>query len=131
MSNAGHKGGEVMLGTALTQPDKPLIDRDFVAQLIDAVGVEEYGMLIGSLTQEVDTQLSIIEQCAAGQETDAIRHAAHRLAGLMSQFGAFQVVGVAGRIWDAKGFDEVERQVDAMTKLCRASMAEINELAAA
>ncbi|MEQ1698251.1 MAG: Hpt domain-containing protein [Hyphomicrobiaceae bacterium] len=117
--------------TALTQPDTALIDRDFVAQLIEAVGVEEYCMLIGSLTQEVDAQISVIEARAAERETEAVRQSAHRLAGLLSQFGAFQVANVAGRIWETNSLDEIERLVAAMTKLCRASMVAITQTATA
>lgn len=118
-----------MTTTARAKLDSGLIDHDFVSQLIDAVGVDEYCMLIGSLTQEVEAQVANLELLAAQHQVEGIRQSAHRLSGLLSQFGAFEVSSVAERIWESSNIDEIDRLAMRMSKLCRASMAAITDLA--
>ena len=108
-----------------------LIDLDFVAQLIDAIGTEDYCSLVVTLTQEVDVHVCNIEQRAAAGETARVKETAHRLAGLLSQFGAFEVASAAERLQLANEPKDVLRLATAMSRLCRASMSAISDLHAA
>lgn len=118
---------------ALTRLKLPseLIDLDFVTELIDAIGVDVYCSLIDTLSQEVTFHVGNIEQRAAAGETARVKETAHRLAGLLSQFGAFEVTSAAERLLLANEPKEVLRLAKAMSRLCRASMSAISDLHAA
>lgn len=119
-----------MTATARQLPDLGLVDHDFVAQLIDAVGVDEYCALVESLTRDVATQVAALDVPGAGQDPAAAKQAAHRLAGLMSQFGAFEVARIAERMIETESRDEISKMAENMTRLCRASMAAIASIKA-
>jgi len=110
------------------KPDMGLVDQDFVAQLIEAIGVDDYCALIGSLTQDVEAQVLSLDALADAPDPQAMKQTAHRLAGLLSQFGAFEVARVAERMFEAGSSDEVGHLAATMSKLCRASMAAIAEI---
>jgi len=110
------------------KPDMGLVDQDFVAQLVDAIGVDDYCALIESLTQDVEAQVLSLEAGADAQDSEALKQAAHRLAGLLSQFGAFEVARVAERMFEAETSNEAGDLAATMSKLCRASMAAIAEI---
>ncbi len=106
--------------------DCQVIDCEYLSDLIEAVGLEDYCSLVKSFTVEAEAQVLLLEQRLESGDTGAVKASAHRLAGLLSQFGAFEVVSLAERIRESRGGDDMARMVAAMAALCRASIAAIS-----
>ena len=105
-----------------------LIDQGQRAELIEAVGIEDYLEIVKSLRQEVEVQIRALETRASDGSADCVKKAAHRLAGMLSQFGAHQVSAHAEKVRQAASLGEAIRHAAAMASLCRASMAAIADL---
>ena len=113
---------------AFGQSTSTIIDRGHVADLIDAIGIDDFIDIVKTLEHEVDLQICALEARSLASEPDNIKKTAHRLAGLMSQFGAFEVAAHAQRVREAHNGDEVNQLAASMIGLCRASMAAIADL---
>ena len=105
-----------------------VIDATQVAELIDAIGIDDFFDIVATLEEEVDAQISALEAQSSAHERDQVRLTAHRLAGLLSQFGAVEVVECAERVRQAPDSDEVDRIASSLVDLCRASMAALADL---
>ena len=102
-----------------------VIDQVYMAHLIEAIGIVDYLDIVKTLKEEVDLQIAALESSSRGCDADGVKMAAHRLAGLLSQFGAFQVCEHAQRIRQASAIDQVSRMAASMTVLCRSSLVAI------
>lgn len=105
-----------------------VINQDHIADLIEAIGIEDYLEIVKSLTHEVELQVLALETYSRGNEIDQVKKTAHRLAGMLSQFGAHQVAESAEKVRQASTDNEVNRLAVSMAGLCRASMAAVLDL---
>jgi HPt (histidine-containing phosphotransfer) domain-containing protein len=108
-----------------------VIDEAQVAELIEAIGIDDFFDIVATLEDEVGAQISALEAQSSAHQRDHVRLTAHRLAGLLSQFGAFKVAECAERLRQARDTDEADRLAASMVGLCRASMAALAHLHAA
>lgn len=111
-------------GQATTQ----VIDRSVISDLIETIGIGDYLAIVKTLQQEVGLQISALETCAQDGGSASVKYTAHRLSGLLSQFGALRVAEYAQRMHQASTDGEVHHLAASMAKLCRASMVAIAEL---
>ena len=105
-----------------------IIDQDQVSELIEAIGIDDFCDIVKTLESEVKSQIDALETRSDADATVDVKKAAHRLAGLLSQFGAFKVTEHADRVREARTSDEVDRLAASMVDLCRASLAAIADL---
>ena len=113
---------------ALGRQPSTIIDHGHVAELIQAIGIEDFLDIVKTLEHEVDQQIVALEERSRACQADDVKKTAHRLAGLLSQFGALEVAACAERVRQAPTNDEVNRLAASMVSLCRASMAAIAHL---
>ena len=116
--------------SAAPRIESNIIDQGYVVDLIEAIGIDDYFDIVKTLQHEVDQQIATLEAQSRGSETgsESVKQTAHRLAGLLSQFGAFEVSAYAERVQDAPTANEANRLATALVDLCRASMAAIADL---
>ncbi|MBY0320008.1 MAG: response regulator [Reyranella sp.] len=70
------------------QPDDRVIDADAINELRQSVGEEAFIRLVGRFVQDARQSLLDVDSAVAAGDTGSLRKAAHRLAGLLGQFGA-------------------------------------------
>ena len=105
-----------------------VIDQVYMAHLVEAIGIKDYVDIVKTLKEEVDLQISTLESCSQDCDMGGVKRSAHRLAGLLSQFGAIEVAEHAQQIRQTFASGEVSRMAASMAVLCRSSMAAIAEL---
>ena len=105
-----------------------IIDQGHLAELIEAIGIEDFFDIVKTLEHEVNQQIVALEERSRACQAEDVKKAAHRLAGLLSQFGAFEVAAYAEKVQLAPSNDELNRLAASMVDLCRASMAAIADL---
>ena len=110
------------------QTATPMIDHSQVAELIEAIGVDDFLDIIMTLDHEVGEQIATLQQRCSSGNVDGIHKTAHRLAGLLSQFGARRVAEQAEFVREAACCEEATRLALAFISLCHASMTAINTL---
>lgn len=121
-----------MLATATrTEPTSPAqtgaIDTAYIADLIEAIGSDDYRALIETFKIDTQEQMAALETGASRRDVDAMKRSAHRLAGLFAQFGAFEVARSAELIRTPSDADELEPLAQEMLRLCRLSAAAIEK----
>jgi HPt (histidine-containing phosphotransfer) domain-containing protein len=84
-----------------------LIDCGYIAELIEAIGGDDYRTLVASFKDEAEAQVVTMQAKRNAGDIEGVKHSAHRLAGLLSQFGAFEVVGLAERIRECDSPDDI------------------------
>lgn len=104
------------------------IDRTFAAELVESIGWRDYREIISGLPAEVEQQITIMEAKAIAPDTDGVRQAAHKIAGLLSQFGAFNVSRTAELLWETESDDALRELVIELAQLSREAVAELGAI---
>jgi HPt (histidine-containing phosphotransfer) domain-containing protein len=104
------------------------IDLAFVEDLIEAIGIEDFINIVKTLHHEVESQISVLEARSQAGDLESVKLSAHRLAGMLSQFGAFEVAACAEHVRLAFTSAEVRRLAAALVALCRSSLTAIAHL---
>ena len=112
------------MSTLVKKPSNA-IDLEFVDDLIEAIGIEDFIDIVKTLEHEVDLQISLLQLRLRACDLESVKLTAHRLAGMLSQFGAFEVAACAERVRTASTSADVNRLAALMVALCRASMSAI------
>lgn len=110
-------------GMAKDAHGSDIVDCSYLSDLIEAIGEDDYRALMESFETDADNLLRALEQSAGEGDMAATKAIAHRLAGLLSQFGAFDALTIGEQIREARDLDAAVEHVSAMARLCRASAA--------
>lgn len=64
------------------------IDRSILAELLEIMGAEAFDTALASFDADLQTSRAALQSAAAGGDMAALRRTAHRIKGILSQFGA-------------------------------------------
>ncbi len=119
----------------LTMPAS-VIDRDYLQEFIDAIGADELRMLVDALKGDAAGQLRTLQALIGDTSSDdvadieAIWRAAHRLAGVFSQFGAATVADTAQLMRAASSGAEMRSIGFGLLRICRQALDELDSVVA-
>lgn len=111
------------------------IDLEFLRQLAEAVGGDELNVLAASMKEDAAGQLDALSGSLSADDTQALRRAAHRLAGLFSQFGVAGVAETVEALRSASDAAEARRLGSVLHAYCSCALlaidSAVDEIAAA
>ncbi len=111
------------------------VDLEFLRQLAEAVGGEELNVLAASMKADAAGQLAVLSGSLSADDTETLRRAAHRLAGLFSQFGAAGVAETVEALRSTCDAAEARRLGNVLHAYCNCALlaidAAVGEIAAA
>lgn len=64
------------------------IDRSILAELFEIMGAEAFDTALASFDADLAASRDVLQSAAAAGDIAALRRAAHRIKGILSQFGA-------------------------------------------
>jgi signal transduction histidine kinase/DNA-binding NarL/FixJ family response regulator len=95
------------------------LDRAALDELLEAVGPEAFGRLIDSFVRDATRALDELRD--AGAQPARLRGAAHRLAGLLGQFGATDAADAAVAV-ERAGDDDVRARAEVLVSTAEAAI---------
>jgi HPt (histidine-containing phosphotransfer) domain-containing protein len=98
---------------------------EILDELRAAVGEADLRVILGVFRTDVAAQLADLRDFVDAGKLEAARRVAHRLAGLMSQFGAAEAAGRAHRMAKDTGRAATAKDVAALDGACRKAVAAI------
>jgi len=121
---------KIAMKVHLASNSTQLVDRELLRELVEAIGIDDYRLLLDSLSGEVDILTTDLLAKAAANEERGFRSGAHRLAGLLAQFGAIEAATEAERLHHGETGGDLQRLAASLRDLCRASLTTIMDVCA-
>jgi HPt (histidine-containing phosphotransfer) domain-containing protein len=94
-------------------------------ELRAAVDVADFALILGVFETDADAQLNDLQDFVCAGKHDAARRVAHRLAGLLAQFGATEAAELAHRLAGAASDPDDAETVARLLRTCRMAVADI------
>lgn len=73
-------------------------DEAILVELIDLMGPDLFADAFATFTADLDNSLAAMSAASAAQDAEAVRRQAHRIKGLLSQFGATGAAAIAQHV---------------------------------
>lgn len=104
-------------------------DEAILAELIDLMGPDIFADAFATFTADLDGSLGAMRAAIATQDADAIRRQAHRIKGLLSQFGATGAAAIAQQVETAVA-GPIFAQAESLAAIMPATIAEMRRISA-
>ena len=104
---------------------------EILDELRAAVGEADLRVILNVFRTDVTAQLADLRDFVAAGKHEAARRVAHRLAGLMAQFGAAEAAGRAHRLAKDSGRVATAKDVAALDGACRKAVTAICDVTTA
>jgi HPt (histidine-containing phosphotransfer) domain-containing protein len=110
---------------------RPLVHNEILDELRSAIDAADLEVILSVFRTDADAQLNDLKVFASSGNHDAARRLAHRLAGLLAQFGAKAASELAHHLAASTSNPGDAAAIEAIVSTCRAAVAEICESAVA
>lgn len=104
-------------------------DEAILAELVDLMGPDIFADAFATFTADLDGSLGAMRAAIATQDADAIRRQAHRIKGLLSQFGATGAAAIAQQVETAVA-GPIFTQAESLAAIMPATIAEMRRISA-
>jgi HPt (histidine-containing phosphotransfer) domain-containing protein len=104
-------------------------DEAILAELVDLMGPDIFADAFATFTADLDGSLGAMRAAIATQDADAIRRQAHRIKGLLSQFGATGAAAIAQQVETAVA-GPIFAQAESLAAIMPATIAEMRRISA-
>jgi HPt (histidine-containing phosphotransfer) domain-containing protein len=110
---------------AKSRAAKPAARNDILDELRSAVDEADLRIILKVFQADVDAQLNDLQDFVSGGKSDSARSVAHRLAGLLAQFGATTAAETSRRLAKSASAPATSKDVTTLARAARKAVAEI------
>jgi HPt (histidine-containing phosphotransfer) domain-containing protein len=104
-------------------------DEGILAELIDLMGPDIFADAFATFTMDIDGSVAAMRAAIAATDADAVRRQAHRIKGLLSQFGATGAAAIAQKVEIAPS-GPIFAQAKALAAIIPATIGEMRRISA-
>lgn len=104
-------------------------DEGILAELVDLMGPDIFADAFATFTADLDGSLDVMRSAIVAKDADAVRRQAHRIKGLLSQFGATGAAAIAQEVETAQA-GPIFARADTLAAIVPATIVEMRRISA-